>query len=897
MELQLKYSPSKLSNRIDGFYVRGENMMACLKTLKDIDISDDPKMYPVPISLSDTTFSGILVIADNLKTSSQSIKGIVPLQKIGARLYLPIGAESYPPTSADELNKSLLYEIQLFLPTERLIGFDRSDLVDISSLLTPLLRNSKDWGYAKAGVTELPEIQQVSLKPMTEKELIKQMESTVDKKPLTEIPTIDAKPKKTKVAKSFESMKRKVLKGSLKLINAVPASTANFNNAPGFLDRMENWLTNQMENLENERDTELNRLMDLFDKDADEALKYAIPLASNYMNRGEARPGSKLGRRSTNFNLTGLGGGAFTDTWNVDSYYDRLRSKYLKSADEAVKEGDHKKAAYVHANLLGDYHSAARVLRDGHCYLEAATLYKEHLKDKNMASECYEEGKLYKEAIDIQLEFEAFEKVGDLYQKMNNAKKSDHFYDKASGEYIKRNSFYEASQIAKDKQNNPEKAQEWLLEGWNGGNNSQKCLENYFFDFNEDEGQELAKEVTKIYENEVPSGKGMKFLNVLESLNERNEKQRSNNLQIAHEILSKEAGKGNVGSLKKLNAFLPNDRFISSDVSRFVSSSVNFKIKEAKNAKVQLRESISWIRMINCGRDLLLFGMEKGGLFLARVNGYGNIDYITCPGTPFGDQHIHLISDPLIHDKAILFSDDLANLGNYGFEKNKYFGDGLTVYQTKWLPNGTIACCMSKNGLIASIDVMHGKLILREHSLQGKILDTNQCTSSDENGEQATVEINGDQDAQAFYWRNDVYHLIMDGMYYRIQSNGNLVFLPSVHAVLAQPSNFAKDNWIAMVTYDEDIVLIKEGESQQGKEVYLNDIGSDNFNSIIWVNQNKILFSTSTKIFERDTAAIDLKEVLIRTSKANIVKMVAGPNANQISILDDKGGIELVSVS
>ena len=284
--------------------------------------------------------------------------------------------------------------------------------------------------------------------------------------------------------------------------------------------RLGNWMSQQLKDLENKRKKELDRLMDMFETNMDEALKYAIPLDGDYLNRGTAPPSDRLNRRSTNFDLGGLGGGGRVDGWNVDNHYYELRRKYLAAAKKAEKDGDFQKAAYVYAHLLGDFRAAAQALEKGKFFREAAALYKEHLKDKQAAAECLERGGLLLEAIELFDELEKYEKVGDLYLRLEQRENAETYFEICIENAMKRKSYLDASRLWEDKMKRQDKAMETLLEGWESNSGlANACLSRYFKLVESDEEMDLGESLRNVYNNKTSYVKRSSFFEILCQIN------------------------------------------------------------------------------------------------------------------------------------------------------------------------------------------------------------------------------------------------------------------------------------------------------------------------------------------------------------------------------------------
>lgn len=93
--------------------------------------------------------------------------------------------------------------------------------------------------------------------------------------------------------------------------------------------------------------------------------------------------------------MSGLRGGRPGDVWQTPwEIHQRLVERYRQAANRELLLGRHRRAAYIFANLLGDFASAANALQQGRFYREAAILYRERLNNLAAAAKCLEAGGL-----------------------------------------------------------------------------------------------------------------------------------------------------------------------------------------------------------------------------------------------------------------------------------------------------------------------------------------------------------------------------------------------------------------------------------------------------------------------------------------------------------------------
>lgn len=108
--------------------------------------------------------------------------------------------------------------------------------------------------------------------------------------------------------------------------------------------------------------------------DLDGALRLALKLGSdNPSKKPPSRyPGQVPGARATlDFDLAGED---FAAPIFGDGAYYALRARYLQLAEQLERNGDFRRAAYIHSQLLGDHHRAVLVLEKGQLFQEAAKL-------------------------------------------------------------------------------------------------------------------------------------------------------------------------------------------------------------------------------------------------------------------------------------------------------------------------------------------------------------------------------------------------------------------------------------------------------------------------------------------------------------------------------------------
>ena len=78
-----------------------------------------------------------------------------------------------------------------------------------------------------------------------------------------------------------------------------------------------------------------------------------------------------------------------------------LAAKYRAQAQREAALGNHRRAACIFAELLGEFSAAADMLKRGRFFVEAAVIYRERLRNDVAEAECLAEGGFFDEAIAI----------------------------------------------------------------------------------------------------------------------------------------------------------------------------------------------------------------------------------------------------------------------------------------------------------------------------------------------------------------------------------------------------------------------------------------------------------------------------------------------------------------
>lgn len=576
--LKLKYT-DRVQHNTAAVFFSGNSPEDWLMEINRWNLSMESwECYVVPVSKQSVEPAGLFLIFNGDQPDELELKA--PYGVVGKNLFIPVNAILLPQTMASELEDGLLYDKNLMHPQIGLVGFNTSDQIHLADLLELPEANDQRWNLAIQGLKSSVKLTEIRVDQPTPEDILENLMDLIDPHPLKEI----FKGKKER-AKGMEEIVDRLKEGALlKLLQATRKlddylwDFTDSNNSysdqstEGLLGRLENWVSKKLEALHKKQKAEIERLLQLFEENPDEALRYSIPLQGPYAGRGMAPPSSHLSRHNTNFNLNRLGGGSSIDWWEIGGEnYSNLRIKYKRTAEKLLLAKDYRKAAYIYAHLLGDYHAAARALVQGRYYREAAVLYKDHLKNIPEAAKCLEQGGLLLEAIELYKELKRSEKAGDLYSQLEQREQAAKHYEMAIEQVVAQDNFLEAVRIVREKLEQPERAKEVLLQGWDVSRQGEDCLKQYFDMIDYDEQEAFDKEIRQIFDFRTPKDKQQDFLNVLLHINDQRVGNKKNDTSraIAYEILSGQIKDGKRNKLRLLKRFVPEDRMIGSDCNRF----------------------------------------------------------------------------------------------------------------------------------------------------------------------------------------------------------------------------------------------------------------------------------------------------------------------------------------
>lgn len=462
------------------------------------------RFYAVPASAGDLEPGGLLILPASAGSGVSWGPRVVPCALEHGRVVVPASTRLDPLLTDEEARHLFPHPVYFFHPGLGLVGFDTADAITPAMLVVPPLVRGTSWMEATPGRERLPKLNHVILALPDGLEGLfgaatQEIGSASPKDLGSKAPM--GQRLKDGLKKGLSSAASAVLGGLAGLFGGgkqaspppLPSSAGSGAGAGagagargvsrwlsggGFklVNSLLNWTSAQMERLEKQRSTEINRLMKMLETNPDEGLKYALPMGGEG-SRGMAPPGASLGPRNPVYG-GGFSSRGLADVWNLPANTQwQLQQRYRQLANRELAEKRYDRAAYILAHLLGDWHGAASALVQGRRFQEAAQIYQDRLNNRALAAKCLEDGGLLHDAVLLYAAMGHHETCGDIFRRMGREAEAVQAYQKALQGGADR---LHDARVLFEKMNQPGLAIAVLATGHPGGHDARACLERHF---------------------------------------------------------------------------------------------------------------------------------------------------------------------------------------------------------------------------------------------------------------------------------------------------------------------------------------------------------------------------------------------------------------------------------
>ncbi len=484
--LRLTLAPPS-GERVAALFLSGEEPSAWLAEICTWNLGSvqaELKLYVLPRSGTDRRPAGVLAVWPGDGPVPVSARA-QPYRALLGRFYLPVDARLEPPVSDEELARFCRPEDAfIFHPGAGLCSFRSTDALSLADLLSAPAVSAQNWAGAHPGLTPNARLRSVRLEMPTDLESLfgeAAREIGVDAPRLESLPVAPGEAATGPVAEMNRKLQEWLASLALGFVGLLPRTAS----APNWFNHLETWANKHLAQLTSDlsetRHRELHRLLHLLEQDPNEGLRHALPLSGLARRRGVAPPTGRLGRRDPNFRLGALAGGRAADAWDVPpDLQTRLRERYRQLANEEARLGRHRRAAYIHAELLGDLSSAAVCLKQGEHYHEAAVLYRDHLGRPLEAADCLAAGGEYAEAVTLYEQQKRFLQVAAMHHAMGDEVSAAAAYRREVDRLTATDDLLAAADLLETTLAAPDEAVLLLRGGWPGSKQAGRCLEKAF---------------------------------------------------------------------------------------------------------------------------------------------------------------------------------------------------------------------------------------------------------------------------------------------------------------------------------------------------------------------------------------------------------------------------------
>lgn len=405
------------------------------------------------------------------------VPGTIRLRRLAGDLFLPADADLLPALRTDEAADLTAGRGLVFLPGGTVLAFDPAAALPESAALTvgPVRRD--DWNPIPE-----PPVEQVPRPLSPEVAAILDAGRPDGAAPLGDAVPDDARPAAGSPGATFAANAKLAAGRFLNWVGRTFGVRSLAEAGADLARRAVEQVPRLSEKVFGEQEAALRELLRQFQAgDTEKALRRA-PIAVADPDGPPARVGggSRLSETDPRYSLRSLlggagGGGAVAwlgggDVWN------QLAAEYRKLAEDAVRRGDFRRAAYLYGVLLRDPRQAAKVLDAGGLHHDAAVIYRDKLKDRAAAAACFERGECWDEAVALYAELEEFEKAGDIFRRLGDEARAGEMYDLAAGKLARCNRYLAAGDLIRGKAGNVARAEFYFRQGWaNGGTDALGC--------------------------------------------------------------------------------------------------------------------------------------------------------------------------------------------------------------------------------------------------------------------------------------------------------------------------------------------------------------------------------------------------------------------------------------
>lgn len=479
-ELELEIRPTEVRDRnhaVDAWLVPGHDAVGWLTALLDAGCTTSRLRFRAIGQPGASAIGAVVSGVDGEVPGSW-----LPYSLLADRIYVPADSTFFPLVDEVELQELLASDsVQEFVwhPTVGLVAFDAQQILQTADLMSLPPQDAADWDQVNPGL----KLNDRLIGVLPEQQLTMEMIFESGRGDIgSNGGQISDAPRSPQESSLLDDLFSKSLTPFAKAAKWIADRAPEGAVKPTWINSMGEWAHRMLQSTgfdQSRRVNELKRLMSMLDEDPDAGLRYAIPFGGDAA-RGMTTGGNDLVSHGVEYGRF-RGGGGPASYWDMP--YDvraKLTAKYRELAQRELSLGRYERAAYIYAELLGDYSSAAQILRDGAYFREAAAIYRDKLGQERKAAECLLLGGQWGEAIEIYETLGDWVTVAETYEKLEESEAAKQAWRKACERHVDAGDYLQAAKLQEDHLRDPIAAEELLARGWLEARAGRACLRELF---------------------------------------------------------------------------------------------------------------------------------------------------------------------------------------------------------------------------------------------------------------------------------------------------------------------------------------------------------------------------------------------------------------------------------
>ena len=465
MQMPFKLVPRDVPGRADAVVVFTDAAADVLRVVGLLG-TDWPEVFHVA--------DGFVVIAG--EPVAHAVPGVVRLRRLAGSLFVPSDADLRPTLRADEAIALTRSQGLVLLPQVTALSFDPESPLREVDFLTPPARSGRVWGPLPV-VPRLPTELTVIEADLPRPAAILDLGEPGGAAPLSANPDAPvpegARPPGAGFFKTAAEGAKLGLGRVLSLLGRAASLPSLAALGAGLAKSALEAVPRLTESILGKQESALREVLRQLERgNVEEALRRAPPaFADPDAPKGRIDAGTSLGTRNTSFSLASLlgGTGAGVGWLGGGDVWGQLAANYRKLAEDAVRRGDVRRAAYIYGVLLRDLRSAANALAGGGLHRNAAILYRDKVKDLAQAATQFERAGDFDEALRLYLKLDQYEPAAELMRRLGDEARAVELFRRAADRLAATQRHRDAGDLVRDKAGDLEAAEGYYAQGWHGG--------------------------------------------------------------------------------------------------------------------------------------------------------------------------------------------------------------------------------------------------------------------------------------------------------------------------------------------------------------------------------------------------------------------------------------------